>query len=126
MSVMEGHLGISDHAVDRYVERVKPSLTRREAMRDLRRLARTIGTVTTQRPEWVGESCHVDGWLLLGEDIALPVIRTPRGWLVKTTLARGVLAPGVRRSRNRFKAARRRWRSFKPRSEGRREMEEAA
>lgn len=124
---MDDHLGISDHAVDRYIERVKPTLTRREATKDLRRLARSVGTITAERPEWVGESCYVDGWLLLGDDIALPVLKTPGGWLAKTVLARGVLPPGVRRMRNRAKAARRRWRGFKPRSERRREgIEEEA
>src|SRR4051812_18838316 len=117
---MDDHLGISDHAVDRYIERVKPTLTRREATKDLRRLARSVGSITTERPDWVGEACHVDGWLLLGDDIALPVLKTPVGWLAKTVLARGVLPPGVRRMRNRAKAARRRWRGFKPRGEYRR------
>src|SRR5688572_30515265 len=42
----------SDHAVERYTERVRPGATKEVALADIRRLI-AFGTVTDTPPEWV-------------------------------------------------------------------------
>lgn len=91
----ERRLNITSHALDRYIERVRPTLDRDQALDDLRRLLN--GAPTGPAPTWmrgkqegpgIGENLTV--WIHLTDDIALavdfPVGHPP---LVVTCIARG-------------------------------------
>lgn len=69
---------LRDHAVDRYVERVKPALDRPAAIKDLEHVAELARL--GERPDWTHQrfdapslgECFVC-WLLIGDDIAMPL-----------------------------------------------------
>lgn len=108
----------TQHALDRFVERVRPAIsTRRAALREMRRLAVLSGHVTDAPPVWLPHSRPADAWLLVGDDIALP-LHVCRGRLVATsTLVRGCLTAGEREHRNRVAAQRRRVRRVRRRKD---------
>ena len=95
---------LSDHAITRYHERVKPTLLRHEAKADLERMAR-LGRVTTERPVFAGGQAAV--YLLIGEDIALPLVRAGRGFVAVSCMCRAGLGEVTRRRLNRRKRQRR-------------------
>jgi hypothetical protein len=73
-------LTIGEHAIDRYLERVKPGLGAAVAAdEDLERLIVACGDIRPEPPAWKHEA-HTPtdrdrpaiAWLWLGEDIALP------------------------------------------------------
>lgn len=106
---------LSRHAVERYRDRLRPALSLPAAKRELQRLASTQGVLVSERPEWCCSDHGRGGFLLLGDDVCLPVaLDAGRVALALTCLVRGDLPEGERRRRNRRRAERRR-RPFKRR-----------
>jgi hypothetical protein len=105
---------MTDHAVERYRERVRPHLeTDGDVYLDAKRLVDCAGEMSDTAPEWVryewvGEHMEPRGWLVCG-DIAMPVTedRERPGKLVAlTVLTRGSISDESRRERNRRRSAR--------------------
>jgi hypothetical protein len=63
---------LSDHAVVRYHERVRPGLTLDRAGDELERLLAAHGR-WAERPDWVSDELPANRWVLLGDGIAFPV-----------------------------------------------------
>lgn len=67
---------ITDHAVDRYIERVKPLLTKELARREIEALLATQGgEINPQAPSWIPFESRAErdftGWIELSDGIAL-------------------------------------------------------
>jgi hypothetical protein len=63
---------VHKHAIERYQERVKPTLTVAEAELDLRRVLR-YAEITAQMPEWLSPG-DAREWVMLGDAIAFPML----------------------------------------------------
>lgn len=65
---------ITQHAIDRYRDRVHQAGTRTAASAQLVAVATAVGTWSDTAPAWVStvEAARADRWLLLGDDVALP------------------------------------------------------
>lgn len=102
---------VAPHALERYIERVRPAMTPRQAAKDLRRLVAATGRVLDRPPAWAVRQRHGDitGWVALGEDIVFPVIG---GCCIPTCLTRGGLSPAAV-ERRRVKQARRQERAHR-------------
>lgn len=106
----------SRHAVERYVERVKPGLSFGAAAAELEGLLWSGALeLTDEAPAFCGSPNPDDGFLRLG-DIAFPLLRKPSGYLLATTCR----TPESQRERERIEARReakrkarteRRWRA---------------
>lgn len=84
---------ISQHAVELFREQIRPALDFEAAATELARLA-AAGQVARVPPGWAqtSEDHTTDGWVLIGDAIALPVA----GGLATTCLVRGYVTPAVR------------------------------
>lgn len=91
---------VAQHAVDRFVERVRPALDIGEARHELERLIDQCGQLG-ERPDWQDDRADFDGdrWLWIGPDICLPV----QNQLAITVLVRGLIPEQHRRNLNRAK-----------------------
>lgn len=68
-------LRLSDHAITRYHERVKPALLRRQAKVELEALVAAAGKVGP-RPDWLPpEQCPGDGYVELTPGVVAAVVR---------------------------------------------------
>ena len=85
---------ISHHAVERFRERVRPTLSVEQAEDELARLLAEYGEWVDGPPDWHFEHPHADGWLMLGDSIVFPVA----GGLVITCICRAGYAAGARRN----------------------------
>ncbi len=95
---------ISQHAVQRYRERIKPGLDEAAARSELERL-RAVGTVVREPPTWLHAADHAPCYLLFGDDVALPLLRhSDGGWVASTCVPRSTLTS----ERRQAKTARRR------------------
>lgn len=133
VETVAGPLWVSKHAVDRYVERVKPALTPKHAHWEMARVL-SHAEVVNDLPEWCGsrpEEVPTDFYLVLCGSICFPV---HEGW-IKTTLTRGSLPPLTRERRNenrraanlhRFYESRHKNSRSQTRSKVRRDLGEAA
>lgn len=113
-----GVLLLGRHAVERYVERVRPGLDLPQAVVELAGVLQ-CSTLAEKQPLWKAHSHWPPvAWLLIGEDIALPLQRTVTpgaDWFVPTCMVKdgnafhdaGTLGPGKRKIRKR-RAPRRR------------------
>lgn len=114
-------VGVTEHAVDRYLERVlSGSLDRPAAFEQLSRVALAAGEVRRDSPAWLspfalnadgtaslGEAA--EGWLMIGEDVALALVQNR----AITCVVRGGLSEASREKRSekqRLKRQRRRTR----------------
>lgn len=104
-------LGLTNHAVERYVERVKPTFDFSEARRELQRLCDLAGEPSRERPDWHFLPEHAteaaEFYLTLSDGICAAV----KGTDVVTVLTRGGSSPAHRankRERKRRQRARRR------------------
>lgn len=61
------------HCIERFHERVRPALSAYVAASELFRLMATFGEFSPSPPGWAADATEAEGWLLLGEDIALPL-----------------------------------------------------
>jgi hypothetical protein len=85
-------LEISDHAVERYWQRVRPTLTLEAAEEDLARQLEAHGYWA--QPDWLSEKeLGDDRWLMLGDSIGFAV----RGDRVVSCFVRGTFNPRGRR-----------------------------
>lgn len=104
MSVLT--IELTAHAVDRYVERVRPGLAREVAEAELAHVV-LAGEVVTTPPAWHLANCaQVAPSYLVVADVLLPLVPRPDDpdVLVATTcLAKGSLTPEVRRRRTRHR-----------------------
>lgn len=92
---------VTQHAAERYVERVKPALTVSQAAVEIRHLAELAGE-PTEKPSWVineERREQMDGWLPISDGICLPLHRVNGRWVARTILTRAGLSPERRSSR---------------------------
>src|SRR4051794_29245874 len=109
MSTFTIHL--SEHAVERFRQRVRPALDRNRAEDELARLA-LFGDVVAQPPAWhAAATADIAPWYLVIADCLLPLrphVRDPDVLVATTCLARGERSETVRlRHRAQRRAARR-------------------
>jgi len=82
---------ISDHAVARYCERVRPGLDGAAARAELERL-RAVATVVHEPPAWLHAADQASCYLLLGDDVVLPLLRqSDEGWVASTCVPKSTL-----------------------------------
>jgi hypothetical protein len=106
----------SQHAVQRFRERVRDQGSDRLARRELARLAEG-GHVTAEPPSWLtSEEEAPDAWLILGPDVCCPLVRRTDGrtgpqvlLLASSVITRGSLGPVARESRNAGRVRRKEW-----------------
>lgn len=106
---------VSEHAILRYQERVKPGHGFPKAKHELEVLAWMADGVRPGCPDWYHVGNHpeeADGWLELADGIAGVIVR---GRLV-TVVVRGGAQSDHRAHKNKAKADRRKARRFKNRS----------
>lgn len=79
---------VSDHAVERYIERVKPALGEEHAKREITALA-LMGRPADQPPAWARNLAHYHDqrYLIVTDDIVFPV---KSGRVLTTCLVRSV------------------------------------
>lgn len=95
----------SRHAVERYVDRVKPALGFAEAEAELVRLV-SMAEVVVDPPGWVldpSDDSVADGYVVLAGTICLPV----RGFTVLTVITPGCMSDEFRAARREHKRAQR-------------------
>jgi len=100
-------ISVSEQAIIRYRERVKPALDFQPAKAELEALIRMAGDLRPGVPDWASLKEESDGYFELADGVAAVV----RESIVTTVLARGGLHSSVRAARNerkRRKRARRR------------------
>lgn len=80
----------SNHAIDRYRERVKPAMQRNHVKRELKHLA-TLATMTEAPPDWIGNKPSEDPhrYIEITDGICFSLVKVPDGWLATTCLIRG-------------------------------------
>ena len=105
-------LVVSEHAADRYVERVKPHLTRDEAIAEIERLAQ-LGGYADEVPEWVNGETEADLWFIPCDGIAIPCQRGATTLFASTTLTRSSYGEEMRAHKNLMRR-KRRARAHKP------------
>jgi hypothetical protein len=99
-------VALSPHACDRYRERVRPTLARAAAKRDLERLIAAEGRIVPEPPAWLAERQRVedaDAYVLVGDDLVLPVRVCGRfaSAVAVTCLSRTGISELARQRRNR-------------------------
>jgi hypothetical protein len=97
-------IAVTPHALERYIERVRPGLDEACALHELAAVAQAGGTVTRVPPPWMlvdeemGPQC--DTYLLIGEDMVFPMYYDPRAYRVAATcITRGALSDRARAAR---------------------------
>ena len=96
----------SDHAVQRYRERLRPGLDDAHARDELARLT-SVGQVTTNPPGWA-QTAHGGPFLTIGPDVCVPLIRKgPHRFVAATVLTRDSESPAERERRHRERRLRR-------------------
>lgn len=96
---------ISSHAAQRFAERVRPGLTVHGAMEELRRLV-LVATRSEFAPAWLTTDDEHQSYLLIGDDVCLPLKRSGQRLVATTCLTRELITPWERAKRNRLRAAR--------------------
>lgn len=64
---------VTDHAVERYIERVKPHLSDAEAREELKRLL-PLAEVDRHGPPWCSDPGRADSFALLSDGIVFPLL----------------------------------------------------
>ena len=95
---------VSAHAVEQYRDRVKPGLDPDAARAELERL-RTLGRVQTEPPGWVNPARPAAYYLLLGDQIVLPLAPQADTWVATTCVAQRTLTPTRRAAKSARKAS---------------------
>jgi len=93
---------LSAHAVEQYRDRVKPGLDPDGARAELEQLC-ALGLITTQAPGWVNAARPAAYYLLLGDQIVLPLAPQAHAWVATTCVAQRTLT----RARRAAESARR-------------------
>lgn len=87
------------HCIERFHERVKPALSPYAAAAELFRLMADFGRLSTQAPSWAEDASEPEAWLLLSDDIALPI----SGGRALSCITRSNFSQGERTYRSRAK-----------------------
>ena len=91
---------ISAHAAEQYRHRFRPGLDPDAARAELERL-RATGEISTVAPAWLNAAKPAPHYLLLGDDVVLPVLlRRWGGWIATTCVGRQTLAPTRRAAKS--------------------------
>ncbi len=92
---------VTNHAVERYVERVRPGLDVVQARSELRTLLQAMG-VQCDRPDWLPVDTRTDRvYIALGDDIVAACVDVENGKVLALTIyARGTLLAHERAKRN--------------------------
>lgn len=106
---------LSDHAITRFHERVRPSLPRRQAKRELDRLIAVAAEPVAEVPFCTSKKA--DAWLVLCDGVALPLAQTGKGYVAVTCIVAGTLSARERRRRNMRRRSRRHRRRMEKRTE---------
>lgn len=95
-------LFVSEHAVERFIERCRPGLDADTAAAELSRLAEAVGVVTVERPRWMLGGEPATRYLMLGADVAFAMsTRT-----LTTCVTRGDRSASVLAERRRIRQER--------------------
>ena len=99
---------LSNHCVDRFLERFRPALDWSSAKRELLRLL-GCGSVRSDAPSWLADRAlqEADCYLTVGEDLVLPLVHDGGDWIARTCLGRGGISAPARERRNRNRRHRR-------------------
>lgn len=91
-------LGVSDHAAERYHERVGVRFeTVEEARADLLRLVGSFGRIVRELPPWASSELPNTGVVMVGEDIVFPI---NDAGVLRTCIAHGHLPEETRKRRS--------------------------
>ncbi len=103
-------IDLTTHCVERFNQRVRPTLDHECARRELRRLL-DIGRVRTEAPAWLATRTRQasDRYLVIEPDLVLPLVWNgfSQTWVARTCLARTGISENARWGRN-LKARKRR------------------
>lgn len=92
---------LTNHAVARYQERVRPGLDLAAAKRELTRLLAEHGQ-ESERPDWMADRAdQPDLWVTIGPDVWLPCLVKQHGRIVAVSVVcNGNISEATRRKRN--------------------------
>jgi len=97
-------VSVSIHAAEQYRERLRPGLELDAALAELKRLQET-GEISTIAPEWLNTAKPAPHYLLLGNDVVLPVLPQGDGWIATTCVTRRTVTPTRRAAKSARKAS---------------------
>jgi hypothetical protein len=89
----DGAVELSDHAIQRWRERVRPGLTFKQAEEDLAQMLEAHGEWADGAPDWLDHHYQDARSLTLGDGIAIPVL----GGVAVSCVARAAYSPNARR-----------------------------
>ena len=95
---------VSAHAVEQYRDRVKPGLDSDAARTELEQLS-ALGLIQTEAPGWVNPARPAAYYLLLGDQIVLPLAPQADAWVATTCVAQRTLTPTRRAAKSARKAS---------------------
>ena len=95
---------VSAHAVRQYRDRVKPGLDSGAARAELEQLC-ALGLITPEAPAWVNPARPAAYYLLLGDQIVLPLAPQTDAWVATTCVAQRTLTPTRRAAKSARKAS---------------------
>ena len=95
---------VSAHAVEQYRDRVKPGLDSDAARTELEQLC-ALGLIQTEAPGWVNPARPAAYYLLLGDQIVLPLAPQADAWVATTCVAQRTLTPTRRAAKSARKAS---------------------
>ena len=95
---------VSAHAVEQYRDRVKPGLEPDAARAELEHL-RALGQVRTEPPGWVNPARPAAYYLLLGDEIVLPLAPEADAWVATTCVTKRTLTPTRRAAKSARRAS---------------------
>ena len=97
-------VAVSAHAVEQYRDRVKPGLDSDAARAELKQLC-ALGLIQTEAPGWVNPARPATYYLLLGDQIVLPLAPQADAWVATTCVAQRNLTPTRRAAKSVRKAS---------------------
>jgi len=97
-------VAVSAHAVEQYRDRVKPGLDSDAARTELEQLC-ALGLIQTEAPGWVNPARPAAYYLLLGDQIVLPLAPQADTWVATTCVAQRTLTPTRRAAKSARKAS---------------------
>jgi hypothetical protein len=95
---------VSAHAVEQYRDRVKPGLEPDAARAELEQLC-TLGVIQTEAPGWVNSAKRATNYLLLGDQIVMPLAPQADAWVATTCVAQRTVTPTRRAAKSARKAS---------------------
>src|SRR3954451_14636158 len=100
---MYGNRGVtlSSHCVERFHERFRPALDQIRARRELEMLL-ALGEIDDEPPDWLARTIlqEVDAYLIVGNDLVLPLADVGQRFVAKTCIPRGGISEPARKRRN--------------------------